>query len=48
MFNTPLMCILGIEGGGHMVVQDFRELNQKLDKQTITFKSVQETLGPIK
>jgi hypothetical protein len=30
-----------------MVVQDFRELNQKLDRQTITFKYTEETLGPI-
>jgi hypothetical protein len=45
LFNTPLICIQ--RPGGHMVVQDFRELNQKLDRQTLTFKSTEETLGPI-
>ena len=45
MFNTPLICIQ--TKGGHLVVQDFRDLNQKFEKHHLQFKSVQETLGPI-
>jgi hypothetical protein len=44
LFNIPLICV---QRPGHMVVQDFQELNQKLDRQTIPFKSTEETLGPI-
>lgn len=29
------------------VIQDFRELNQKMDKQSVQYKSVQETLCPV-
>jgi hypothetical protein len=45
MFNTPLTCISTKEG--QQVVQDFRQLNQHLEKESIAFKSIQETLEPI-
>jgi hypothetical protein len=41
MFNTPLTCIQRV--GGQQIMQDFLQLNQKLDKQSIAL----ETLGPI-
>ena len=33
MFNTPLVCIQ--TEGGQQIVQDFRELNQQMDKQSL-------------
>lgn len=45
MFNTYVMCIQS--KNVHQIGQDFRAMNKKLEKQSIRFQSVQETLGPI-
>lgn len=45
MFNTPLMCISTPQG--LRIVQDFRQLNQKLVTSSLSFKQVHEALGKI-
>lgn len=45
MFNTPLFCLPSKEG--FRVVQDFRELNQKLYQQVLLLKEVNKNLGQV-
>src|SRR5574343_435440 len=45
MFNTPLVCIRN--GSQWRIVQDFRELNKKLLKQSANFKDIDETIKQV-
>jgi hypothetical protein len=45
LFKTPLMCLSTPQG--LRIVQDFRQLNQKLTYSSLSFKHIHEALGNV-
>jgi hypothetical protein len=47
LYNSPVFCVPKKVGNGYRIVQDFRELNQKLFMDKYTMKDIHKCIGDI-